>query len=265
MDASGFIHSALAIVAWIVLAVILIVSAALMVLLVVPSQVTVEYTRSRKGLANGEVRLITFAGLVKRKIVSIEEDARGGLAGEDGRQSAPAWDDLSSDGAQEASSSMYGQLSSEIDQVVDFLRLSIVRYKRLVSTAVILVTKKIVKKPSHTFLERLGDEAIELLRQRGVTCTRLEWRTEVGLALPHTTALAAGSIWAAKNALARPLTANFRYVSARPRISVVPNYRMRGITTSFNCILSFSLGYIILRSLGSIVAGFFAREVARRG
>lgn len=265
MGASGFLSSALAIIAWIVLAVIVMVSAILLVLVVVPSQLTVEYIRSRKGRESGEVWLVTFAGLVRRKIVSIEEDARGGAGREDGQEPSRAWNNSFDDGGKEPPRSISEQLSFEIGQVVDFLRLSIERYKRLVSTAVILMTKKVIKKPSHTFLERLGDEVAELLRERGVTCTRLHWRTEVGLALPHTTALATGAIWAAKNALARPLTANLRYVSARPRISVVPNFRTPGISTSFNCILSFSLGYIILRSLGSIITGFFAREVARRG
>jgi hypothetical protein len=85
----------------------------------------------------------------------------------------------------------------------------------------------------------------ERLLHRSV-CTRLLWETGFGLDDYAATGMTAGLLWAGKGMLLSLLARHLRIRPAGVRIAVVPRFGRTGCSSTLDCVLETSLGYIIV-------------------
>ena len=87
---------------------------------------------------------------------------------------------------------------------------------------------------------------------RGIHCTALEWRFEIGYPDPAHTALAAGALWAFSGLSVATLYRQVSVEVTRPVLEVVPQFQKQGFACDIHCIFHMRIGHIIFAGLNLI-------------
>lgn len=91
--------------------------------------------------------------------------------------------------------------------------------------------------------------AVKARFYRGIHCTALEWRMEIGFQDPMSTALASGALWAlVGNSVAR-LHRQVIVEVKRPQLMIVPQFQKAGFACDLHCIFKLRIGHIIFAGL----------------